>query len=84
MPNMETVKEKQCLESSRQECARYYGIEKCKQTAVKTSDMAAAWIFRLQKVMPFTYFSTVLLVTCRNDRSICSLSSTKKAKENIH
>ena len=31
------------------------GLTKCKQTAVKTSNMAAAWIFSLQKVMPFAH-----------------------------
>ena len=36
------------------------------------------------KVMPFTHFSMDLHVTCRNNRSICSLSSNKKANENIY
>ena len=76
--------ESQCFEESfarSMQCIM--GLTKCKQTAVKTSNMAATWLFRLQKVMPFTYYSTVLLITCKNDRPIYSLSSTKKVKENF-
>ena len=40
------------------ECACIMGLTKCKQIAVKTSPMAAAWVFKTVKLPPFAHFGT--------------------------